>query len=329
MLRAETSVSQPASAFSKLQSRLDMAFTTWLKGHYTPLGAQGLPFPHHVHHMVHYLNYRREQGQEKVALIVLDGLALMDWLLIRNAWQARHLIWHLDERLLLAQVPTITSISRQALVSGLRPADFAASIQANSEEPCQWETFWMRAGLPAEACAYVSVDFRRDPIPAELSDPRLRMLCLVERTIDEIVHGSVLGNADLIARLKVWLDEKKNPLHLESVISDLLGGGFDVFITSDHGHTEAIGIGQPNEGILAQTRSRRVRIYSDRNIALHTQNAFQPSLLWEDDGLLPNDLYAIFPGGRGAFVPMNQPILTHGGISLDEVIVPFIEITHV
>jgi len=328
LLRAETLEPQPASTFSNLQTRLDRAFTTWLGGRYTPLGAQRLPLPHHVHHVPHYLNFRREQGQEKIALIVLDGLALMDWLLIRNAWQARHPDWHLAENLLLAQVPTITSISRQALVSGLRPADFAASIQTNSDESRQWETFWTRSGLPAEACAYVSADFRREPVPSELSDPRLRMLCLVERTVDEIVHGSVLGNADLIATIKVWLDEKKDPLHLESVISNLLGRGFDVFITSDHGHMEAIGVGQPNEGILAQTRGRRVRIYSDRNIARQTQDTFEPSLLWENDGLLPNDLYAIFPGERGAFVPKNQPILTHGGISLDEVIVPLIEITH-
>jgi hypothetical protein len=328
LLRAETLDPQPAFSFSNLRTRLDTAFTTWLGQRYTPLGTQRLPLPHHVHHVSHYLNYRREQGQEKIALIVLDGLALMDWLLIRNAWQVRHPNWHLAESLLLAQVPTITSISRQALVSGLRPADFAASIQTNSDEPRQWETFWTRSGLPADACAYVSADFRRDPVPVELTDPRLRVLCLVERTVDEIVHGSVLGNADLIATIRVWLDEKKTPQQLEMVISDLLGRGFDVFITSDHGHTEAVGIGQPNEGILAQTRGRRVRIYSDRNIACQTLNSFKPSLLWENDGLLPNDLYAILPGERGAFVPKNQPILTHGGISLDEVIVPFIEITH-
>lgn len=328
LLRAETLDPQPASSFSNLQTRLDTAFTTWLGQRYTPLGAQRLPLPHHVHHVPHYLNYRRDQGQEKIALIVLDGLALMDWLLIRDAWQSRHPNWHLAESLLLAQVPTITSISRQALVSGLRPADFATSIQTNSEEPRQWEAFWTRSGMPAEACAYVSADFRRDPVPIELTDPRLRLLCLVERTIDEIVHGSVLGNADLIATIKVWLDEKKDPLHLESVISNLLGRGFHVFITSDHGHTEAIGVGQPNEGILAQTRGRRVRIYSDRNIARQTKDTFEPSLLWENDGLLPNDLYAILPGERGAFIPKNQPILTHGGASIDEVIVPFIEITH-
>lgn len=105
LLRAETLELQPASSFSSMRTRLDTAFTTWLQQRYTPLGAQRLPLPHHVHHVPHYLNYRREQGQEKIALIVLDGLALMDWLLIRNAWQRRHPDWRMNESLLLAQFP--------------------------------------------------------------------------------------------------------------------------------------------------------------------------------------------------------------------------------
>ena len=278
--------------------------------------------------MPHYLNFRREQGLEKQVLLILDGMSLADWLLIKQTWQRRHHDWHMDEILLLAQIPTITSISRQALVSGMRPADFAATIQTNREEPRQWKAFWERAGVQPESCTYVSANFRQDASIPELTDPRLRLLCLIERTIDEIVHGSVLGNADLVATLKVWLDEKKNPQHLEKAISDLLEREFHVFVTSDHGHAEAVGIGQPNEGILAQTRGRRVRIYSDQNLARQTQSNFQPSILWENDGLLPENLYAILPEKRGAFVSKGEPILTHGGATIDEVVVPFIEIKH-
>ncbi len=330
LLRADSIDPDSASTptFLKLQAYLDRAFTSWLQERYTSLGSQRLPVPHHVHHVPHYLNYRRELGLKKIALIVLDGLALMDWLLIRNAWQVSQPDWHIDEKLLLAQIPTITSISRQALISGLRPADFAATIQTNSNEARQWVSFWTRNGIPPESCAYVSVDFRRDPTTVELTDPRLSFLCLVERTVDEIVHGNVLGNTDLVGSIKVWLDNKKLPQHLESTISQLLGQGFVVFITSDHGHTEATGIGQPNEGILAQTRGRRARIYSDRNIALQTLATYNTSLLWENDGLLPDDLYAILPDQRWAFAIKNQPMITHGGISIDEVIVPFIEITN-
>lgn len=328
LLNAEGYSPQPVSDITNLIQHLDKSFSSWVQRRYSPLGAQRLPIPHHLHHVPHYLNYRREQGSEKQALLILDGMSLSDWLLIKRTWQSRYPNWEMDELLLLAQIPTITSVSRQALVSGMRPSDFAATIQTNREEPRQWKAFWERAGVGPESCAYVSANFRHDPSIPELTDPRLRLLCLVERTIDEIVHGSVLGNADLVATLKVWLDEKKNPQHLEKTIAALLERGFHVFVTSDHGHTEAIGMGQPNEGILAQTRGRRVRIYSDQNLARQTQETFQPSILWENDGLLPENMYAILPEKRGAFVSNGEPILTHGGATIDEVIVPFIEIKH-
>ena len=36
---------------------------------------------------------------------------------------------------LLAQIPTVTAVSRQALVSGRRPAEFAKTISSNAGEP--------------------------------------------------------------------------------------------------------------------------------------------------------------------------------------------------
>jgi hypothetical protein len=43
--------------------------------------------------------------------------------------------------------------------------------------------------------------------------------------------------------------------------------------------------------------------------------------------LLPNDVYAVMPSGRQAFAEFNTIIITHGGTTLDEVIVPLVEIT--
>ena len=66
-------------------------------------------------------------------------MALRDWLVVRPAWQARHAGWSFREQLVLAQLPTITSVSRQALVRGAPPAEFAGSLDHNREEPAGWE----------------------------------------------------------------------------------------------------------------------------------------------------------------------------------------------
>lgn len=314
----------------RLQPEVDHAFAAWLHQRYAPLGAQRLPVPHHVHHVPYYLAYLRNLGAvEKVALLILDGLSLADWVLIASAWRGRHATWRFDERLLLAQIPTITAISRLALASGLRPADLSTP-GAPHDEVQGWQAFWGREGLPENTMAAVSLTLDRSEPPAEISSHRLQALCLIDRTIDELLHGSVLGAADLQGSLRLWLGPDSHERHtsarLEALLDELLERDFTIFITSDHGHCEARGMGQPSEGLTAQTRGKRARLYSDRRAAQRVQVSFPETILWEKDGLLPDNLAALIPQGRQGFTTFNEAIVTHGGITLDEVIVPFVRI---
>jgi len=115
-----------ASACAETEKRLHEAFPVWLQSRYAPLGAQRLPSPHHVHHVPHYIAYvRRQGGVERVALLVMDGMSLADWHLIGQVWRARHPDWRIEERLLLAQIPTIhdgipPGPHQRATPSGLR-----------------------------------------------------------------------------------------------------------------------------------------------------------------------------------------------------------------
>jgi hypothetical protein len=67
--------------------------------------------------------------------------------------------------------------------------------------------------------------------------------------------------------------------------------------------------------------------YSDRLAALRVQAAFTDTVLWDNDGLLPEQMSALMPAKREAFAPAGEVVVTHGGISIEEVIVPFIQIT--
>jgi len=48
--------------------------------------------------------------------------------------------------------------------------------------------------------------------------------------------------------------------------------------------------------------------------------------LWDNDGLLLEQMSALMPAKREAFATSGEIVVTHGGISIDEVIVPFIRI---
>jgi hypothetical protein len=310
----------------RLQNELDVAFLAWLRQRYAPLGSQRLPTPHHVHHVPHYIAYQRRQGRpNRVVLLILDCMALADWTLIGPVWQARHPDWRFKEHLLLAQIPTITAVSRQALASGLRPADFAATLDTNRAEPGQWAAFWAGEGLLADACPYSHLALDRDEPPPEVDSARTGALCLTDSKIDGMVHDATLGATDFQASLRVWQEEYGR--RVEEVIARLLERGFAIYLTSDHGHVEARGFGQPSEGLTVDTRGKRARIYSDHRAAVNVQQGLSKTVLWSQDGLLPDNVWVLMPQERSAFATFNEIVVTHGGLTLDEIVVPLVTIT--
>jgi len=122
--------------------------------------------------------------------------------------------------------------------------------------------------------------------------------------------------------------ERVSP-RLEGVIGGLLGAGFRVYLGSDHGHVEARGVGAPSEGVVVETRGRRARTYREAAFAEQLRERLPGVELdvWGQDGLLPDGLWAVMPRGREAFAPRGETTVTHGGVTVDEVVVPFVTIS--
>jgi len=316
-----------------IYAELDKTFASWIKSNYSSLGVQRLPTPHHVYHIPHYLSYLVENKKiKKLVLMVLDGMSLGDWLQIQPIWKQRNATWLLSTSCLLAQIPTITSISRYALISGLRPTEFLNNFEPLLPQHKAWQVFWSKYGFSEQASnlMLLSLDRSSDQL-ADLNNPAVKVWCLIDDTIDKLSHNAVLGAVDQQASLGLWLDPKheENSLMIEKVINGFLEKGYEVFICSDHGHVESTGFGQPSEGLMAQTRGKRARIYKDRLAAERVQQGFSESLLWSDDGLLPHEMTVLMPFRKNAFTFAGERVVTHGGASIEEMIVPFIQINKV
>jgi hypothetical protein len=140
-----------------------------------------------------------------------------------------------------------------------------------------------------------------------------------------MVHDATLGTRTFYAALRVWLDGDSRKL--EALIAQLLTRDFAVYVTSDHGHVQAWGFGRPSEGLTVNTRGTRARIYSDRHAADTVQEDFGGTIRWHQDGLLPDDVWVLMAEERKAFATPGQVVVTHGGPTLDEVVVPLVTIT--
>jgi hypothetical protein len=300
----------------------------WVGKHYADLPSlPAFTRPIMVHHVPRYLAMRWGNGEGKIALVVFDGLALDQWIQIRETVINRSQRLVFDENACFAWLPTLTSVSRQALFSGLRPREFADSIETTAQEPSLWRRFWQDHGLRAYEVLYLKSIKRTDDLPAleqELSNPAVKVAGLVVDTVDEIIHGAVLGKRGIAAQITSWCESG----FVERLFSLLLDNGFHVYLTSDHGNVEAVGMGRSNQGVASELRGERVRIYRSEALIAETA-ASNPGTFRLDVAGLPSNFMALFAGGRGAFVPKETQVVVHGGVSVEELIVPFVKVSYV
>ena len=314
------------SRWTTLQRQIDTAFLQWIQQDYD--GLYNYPVgdsPIMLHQIPKFLT--RQRSTKPIALIVLDGMAFDQWIMLRDVLTEQiGTSFSVSERATLAMLPTLTSISRQAIFAGKLPRFFPESLGTTSKEAKHWETFWCNSesGLVRENIAYLNVvgdlgDLEK--VREVLSHPQQKVLGLVVDKIDNIMHGMTLGTAGMHAQVRQWAQQG----FMKSLLELLRDRNYDIFLTADHGNLEATGIGQPAERAFADIRGERVRIYSNTTLRAATQAKFPEAIDWTPK-ILPPDAIPLFAPNRTAFVRFHEQLVCHGGISLEEVIVPFIKI---
>lgn len=154
-----------------------------------------------------------------------------------------------------------------------------------------------------------------------ISSSNLSILALVVDKVDRILHGMELGTAGMHSQVRQWATEG----FITSLVDALGLQGFTVFLTSDHGKVEAVGCGRPREGMTAEVRGERVRIYSDETLRASVALKFPSAVVWKPLGL-PTDFLALLAPRRHAFVSEGNRTVAHGGITLEEMVVPFVRV---
>jgi hypothetical protein len=83
-------------------------------------------------------------------------------------------------------------------------------------------------------------------------------------------------------------------------------------------------MGKPSEGVIAETRGERVRVYPTDALRETVASKFAFARKWEPVGL-PSAYYPLIAKERYAFVNSDDIIVGHGGTSIQEVIVPLVK----
>lgn len=312
--------------WTDLQSKVEDAFGQWMLQRFGSL--YNLPYhqqPVMVHQIPRFLAVERARKKlAKIALVVLDGLALDQWILLRECIQSGDPALRFQESTAFAWVPTLTSVTRQSIFAGEPPLFFPDSIETTSKERSHWQRFWEDQGIDRLGVELVqNLDGPADPkLEAALVNPRLAVLGLVWNKVDEIMHGMETQTAGMHNQVGLWGSQG----HFQQLVRRLQQDGFVVYLTADHGNVTATGMGNPREGVLVETKGKRARVYDRTQFLDEVMAKFPDSIRWGNYGL-PPARYVLLAGDLKAFTNDGDEVVAHGGIALEEVIVPFVTIT--
>lgn len=307
--------------FATLCRHVNERFSAWLKVGYAGIFNYPPVTPLMVHHLPGYIAHRLAKGAtKKAALVLFDGLAIEQWLAIKEELKKQAFTRTFEEDALFAWVPSITPVSRQAAYSGKVPRYFAESVHRTDRDEARWRQFWADRGHNSAEVGFVSMSGDAGNLEAleDLDLANLRVLGITVMKVDKIMHGMQLGSTGMAGQVRTWAEEG----FVRRLFERLIAEGFDIFITADHGNIEAVGIGTPQEGVLSDTRGQRCRIYSEQVLHSNAMQEIAGATSWEHSGL-PSNFHVLLAPYGAAFGPKGTKIVCHGGASLEEVVVPF------
>jgi hypothetical protein len=321
----EQNSNQHKSQYKEVGDKLNGLFVKWLETHYASLINLPPTIPAMLHHVPRRLARDIEDRNDgRIALVVMDGLSLDQWVTVRNIIQAQNSNLVLRESATFAWIPTLTSVSRQSIFSGKPPIYFPSTINSTNSEEKLWKQFWQGHGVSKLDIAYKRGlgDGNPETILDNLINPsQTKVVGLVIDKVDKIMHGMQLGSTGMHNQIGQWCKGE----YLIIMLNYLINHGYDVWLTSDHGNIESIGKGRPTEGAIAESRGERVRVYPTSELRSQVSSSFTFAHEWVPSGL-PEGYFPSVTSGHDAFVNKGDSIVGHGGIAIEEVIVPLIKI---
>lgn len=248
-------------------------------------------------------------NSDKFCIIIMDGMSEFDWEIISKSFIGIEY----EKSDVFAMIPTTTSISRQCIISNKYPKQLMEPWK-QSKEKVEFFDCAKNIGFTQE-----QIEYKRG-YDADFSS-FIKCATIIINDIDDMVHAQKQQRKGMYNDLICFNKEGK----LINLVRRLLKKGFDVYITSDHGNTPCVGMGRlMKTGVETETKSRRMIVlkeFADKQELINKYNLIEFPKYY----LIKSFDYLICNAGS-SFDIKNEKVMTHGGVSVDEVIVPFIKI---
>ena len=293
--------------FATMRADIEIAFAKWINDKYSTLsGTVDSKRPV----LLSKVNDFIRKGNSKIALVVMDGMSFENFFTMQRLMVREK--YYYDIQSSFSFFPTVTSVARQSIFSGKLPQEHVKPFSLENEEK-QWFAYWKEHGYRANEIAF----FKGESLSIA---PQVKIVGIVVNICDDLMHGELQGLRGLQQGVENWMRNK----HLIQLISALYDNGFSIFLTSDHGNTSAVAEGRfQKPGLLAEPASRRAVIYQSYTDAIELDKF---STFEYDGSYLPKDVKAYLFDTDVCYGERGKEYITHGGMTLEETVVPFIKI---
>ena len=247
---------------------------------------------------------------KKFVFIVMDGMSEFDWRIISKSFAGIHY----EKGQSMAMIPTVTSISRQCLLSNKFPKELE-NPWSQSKEKKEFIECAKSLGFTEAQIGYergYDADF----------GATIKCAAIIINDVDDMVHGQLQGRLGMYNDINVLADQHK----LVDTVKRMLVQGFDVYISADHGNAPCTGVGKlMKTGVETETKSRRMIVLKD---FANKDRLFEKyeNLIEYPGYYLDKQFDYLICGVGESFDAKGDEVMSHGGITIDEVIVPFIKI---
>lgn len=297
----------PEAPDARLMARIDQYVSDYLlAGNYRSVFYEPVRNMKSVDKIPQYL---KSGTAGRIALLCFDGMGMAEWWVLKEYLAPLGL--RFAETCTFAMIPSNTLISRSAIYLG--DPDKVYQLPYNQDEKSFKAHFRDRHTRFFSHNAHIT--------PESLLG--IEVVSVIFTAFDEHGHQAILPGRG--HDKSIYLDTVRKYLERstigESIVS-LVETGFTVFICSDHGNVIAQGNGQKIDKWLQDQYCKRAAIVKNDDLSrnLPHLDCHRLEVPFDPERLI------LLAKDRQMFDSQTSIAITHGGITVDEIVVPFIEV---
>lgn len=306
--------------------------------------------PPKLSHQILSKNLMDRVGQEKVFLLVIDNLRYDQWLVLKPLINE---YFNIDnEELFYSILPTATHYARNALFAGIMP------LEIEKKYPNLWLNENDEGGKNMHEEDFLKGNLDKHQKNVRMSYNKVIKLDFAKRLVDRFneladndLNVIVYNFVDMLSHARTEMEVIKeladdepayrsltvswfNHSPLKELIKKIAEGGFKMVITTDHG---TIRVDNPVKVQGDKNTNTNLRYKVGKNLNYNEKEVIISSN--PEDIMLPkenvssqfifskeNDFFA-YPNNYNYYVKYYNDTFQHGGVSLEEMIIPWVDLS--